>query len=195
MERVTSASGEASPAFRTRDCPYKLGARRIIPVLSPIPMVETIDNDVVIVGSGLAGLRAAVEVLSKSKGVGKEPRCHLEAGADAQPLCVRRGRDGRGPLPRGGDSLELHAWDTVKGSDFLADQDTVWKFVNMCPEEIRQMERWGIPWSRKDDGRIAQRPFGGHTLQPGHLCPGQGRLLRDEDALRQAAGARQLVQV
>lgn len=60
--------------------------------------------------------------------------------------------------------MELHAWDTIKGSDFLADQDSVWKFVSLCPEEMRQLERWGMPWSRREDGRIAQRPFGGHSF-------------------------------
>jgi len=63
-----------------------------------------------------------------------------------------------------GDSFELHAWDTVKGSDFLADQDAVEFFVHEMPREILQLDHWGIPWSRRPDGRIAQRPFGGHSF-------------------------------
>jgi succinate dehydrogenase / fumarate reductase flavoprotein subunit len=63
-----------------------------------------------------------------------------------------------------GDSLELHSWDTVKGSDFLADQDVVDRFVQTSPDEIRLLEHRGVPWSRRDDGRIMQRPFGGHSF-------------------------------
>jgi succinate dehydrogenase / fumarate reductase flavoprotein subunit len=66
--------------------------------------------------------------------------------------------------PEDGDSLELHAWDTVRGSDFLADQDVVWLFVEQAPKEIVQLDHWGIPWSRRSDGRINQRPFGGHSF-------------------------------
>jgi succinate dehydrogenase / fumarate reductase flavoprotein subunit len=66
--------------------------------------------------------------------------------------------------PDEGDSIESHIWDTIKGSDFLADQDAVELFVKSAPEEIRLLERWGMPWSRRADGRIAQRPFGGHEF-------------------------------
>ncbi len=125
-------------------------------------MVETIDHDVVIVGSGLAGMRAAVEVLSKSKDV-KSLAVVSKLALMRSHSVSAEGGTAAVLYPEDGDSLELHAWDTIKGSDFLADQDAVWKFVNLCPDEIRQMERWGCPWSRKEDGRIAQRPFGGHS--------------------------------
>jgi len=127
-------------------------------------MVETLDHDVVIVGSGLAGMRAAVEVLSRwgdsenTLGVISKlalMRSHSVAAEGGTAAVL---------YPEDGDSLELHAWDTIKGSDFLADQDSVWKFVSLCPAEIRQMERWGTPWSRREDGRIAQRAFGGHSF-------------------------------
>jgi len=127
-------------------------------------MVETVDHDVVIIGSGLAGLRAAVEVLSKSQGSVKSLAVISKLALMRSHSVSAEGGTAAVLYPEEGDSLELHAWDTVKGSDFLADQDTVWRFVTLCPEEIRQMERWGTPWSRKDDGRIAQRPFGGHTF-------------------------------
>jgi succinate dehydrogenase / fumarate reductase flavoprotein subunit len=65
---------------------------------------------------------------------------------------------------REGDSHEMHAWDTVKGSDFLADQDVVEFFVKKSTEEIVRLEHWGMPWSRTPDGKIAQRPFGGHSF-------------------------------
>jgi succinate dehydrogenase / fumarate reductase flavoprotein subunit len=66
--------------------------------------------------------------------------------------------------PEEGDNFELHAWDTVKGADFLADQDVVDRFVKASPDEIRLLEHWGVPWSRREDGRIMQRPFGGHSF-------------------------------
>src|SRR2546430_7608212 len=62
-----------------------------------------------------------------------------------------------------GDSFETHAFDTIKGSDYLADQDVVEAFVREAPVEIIQMEHWGCPWSRNPDGSIAVRPFGGMT--------------------------------
>jgi succinate dehydrogenase / fumarate reductase flavoprotein subunit len=62
------------------------------------------------------------------------------------------------------DSLDLHAYDTVKGADFLADQDTVEFFVKQAPNEIVLTEHWGCPWSRTSDGKIDQRAFGGHSF-------------------------------
>jgi len=62
-----------------------------------------------------------------------------------------------------GDSFETHAFDTIKGSDYLADQDVVEAFVREAPVEVIQMEHWGCPWSRNPDGTIAVRPFGGMT--------------------------------
>jgi succinate dehydrogenase / fumarate reductase flavoprotein subunit len=66
--------------------------------------------------------------------------------------------------PEEGDSFELHSWDTIKGADFLCDQDVVTRFVEEIPKEILRLEHWGLPWSRRPDGRIAQRPFGGHSF-------------------------------
>jgi len=127
-------------------------------------MVETIDHDVVIVGSGLAGMRAAVEVLSRWGDSGKTLAVLSKLALMRSHSVAAEGGTAAVLYPEDGDSLELHAWDTIKGSDFLADQDSVWKFVSLCPGEIRQMERWGTPWSRREDGRIAQRPFGGHSF-------------------------------
>jgi fumarate reductase flavoprotein subunit len=61
------------------------------------------------------------------------------------------------------DSYENHAFDTIKGSDYLADQDVVEAFVREAPIEVIQMEHWGCPWSRDPDGKISARPFGGMT--------------------------------
>src|SRR2546428_4452930 len=63
------------------------------------------------------------------------------------------------------DSFELHAFDTIKGSDFLADQDAVEFFVGRCPAEIFRLEHWGCPWSRDPDGRVSQRAFGGMSVK------------------------------
>lgn len=121
-----------------------------------------IDHDVIILGTGLAGLRAAVEIARKSGDsvnmavVSKVQlmRSHSVC-AEGGTAAVLREEEG--------DSLDLHAWDTVKGSDFLADQDVVYKFVETSPQEILLLDHWGLPWSRTDDGRILQRPFGGHS--------------------------------
>ncbi|GAH45227.1 unnamed protein product, partial [marine sediment metagenome] len=59
---------------------------------------------------------------------------------------------------------KLHAWDTIKGSDFLCDQDVAMRFAEEIPKEILLLEHWGIPWSRSPDGRLAQRAFGGHSF-------------------------------
>ncbi len=128
-----------------------------------MPVVETIEHDVVIAGSGIAGLRAAVEIKRRygdKIDVGIISKIHLmrahSISAEGGTAAVL--------YPEEGDSLALHAWDTIKGSDFLADQDAVWIFVKLMPEEIRLLEHWGLPWSRRPDGRIATRAFGGHSF-------------------------------
>ena len=63
-----------------------------------------------------------------------------------------------------GDNKESHIYDTIKGSDFLADQDVVERLVSNMPSEIYQLDHWGMPWSRREDGRIAQRKFGGYSF-------------------------------
>jgi fumarate reductase flavoprotein subunit len=63
------------------------------------------------------------------------------------------------------DNLDLHAYDTLKGSDFLADQDVVERFVEEAPRELTQLEHWGCPWSREPDGRVAVRAFGGMSVK------------------------------
>ncbi|WP_258360391.1 succinate dehydrogenase/fumarate reductase flavoprotein subunit [Moorella sulfitireducens (nom. illeg.)] len=125
--------------------------------------MEIYSHDVIILGSGLAGLRAALEAAETGKGnldIAVIAKNHLmrphSVCAEGGTAAVLR--------PEEGDSFELHAWDTVKGSDFLADQDAVELFVNTVPLEIIQLEHWGIPWSRRPDGRINSRPFGGHSF-------------------------------
>jgi succinate dehydrogenase / fumarate reductase flavoprotein subunit len=120
-----------------------------------------VTHDVLILGSGIAGLRAAVEIARRSRGktsIGLISKVQLMR---SHSVCAE---GGTGAVLRTdeGDSCELHAWDTIKGSDFLADQDVVHRFTQKSPEEILQLDHWGIPWSRDEHGRIDQRPFGGH---------------------------------
>jgi succinate dehydrogenase / fumarate reductase flavoprotein subunit len=125
-------------------------------------MSEMLRHDVLILGAGLAGLRGAVELARRTAGkvdIGIVSKVQLMR---AHSVCAE---GGTGAVLRTdeGDSLELHAWDTVKGSDFLADQDVVDRFVELSPEEILLLDHWGIPWTRDEHGRIEQRPFGGHS--------------------------------
>jgi succinate dehydrogenase subunit A (EC 1.3.5.1) len=125
--------------------------------------VETVYHDVVIVGSGIAGLRAAVELKRRygdKLNVGIISKVQLMRSHSV----AAEGGTAAALYPQEGDSFTLHAWDTIKGSDFLADQDAVWNFVKLMPEEILLLDHWGMPWSRRPDGRIMQRPFGGHTF-------------------------------
>ncbi len=125
-------------------------------------MSDVITHDLIIFGAGLAGLRAAIEASRQSHGEldiavitkNQMMRAHSVAAEGGTAAVMR---------PDDGDTFELHAWDTVKGSDFLADQDVVDLFVRTMPSEILQLEHWGIPWTRREDGHIAQRPFGGHS--------------------------------
>ena len=125
--------------------------------------MDRIEHDIIVIGSGLAGLRAALEASRVSHG-------RLDVGIVTKTQAMRshsvaaEGGTAAVLYPDEGDSFDSHIWDTVKGSDFLADQDAVEMFVHAAPEELRLLERWGMPWSRRPDGRIAQRPFGGHDF-------------------------------
>ncbi len=116
-------------------------------------------HEVIIVGGGLAGLRAAIEACRHTD-TGVISRVHplrshsgaAQGGINAPLGNVLENRD---------DSWEKHAYDTIKGSDFLADQDAVELMTKQAAERILEMEHWGCPFSRTSDGKIAQRPFGG----------------------------------
>jgi succinate dehydrogenase flavoprotein subunit len=125
-------------------------------------MPERLSHDILILGAGLAGLRAAVEISRRLPGkadIGIVSKVQLMR---AHSVCAEGGTAAVLRTDEG-DSVELHAWDTVKGSDFLADQDVVQRFVQAMPGEIYQLDHWGIPWTRDASGRIEQRPFGGHS--------------------------------
>lgn len=124
--------------------------------------MEKITCDVVVMGSGLAGLRAAIEAARTGRG-----KISVAVVTKTQPMrshsVSAEGGTAAVLYPEEGDSLESHMWDTVKGSDFLSDQDVVERFVKLAPQEIIQLEHWGMPWARRKDGKIAQRSFGGQS--------------------------------
>ena len=122
--------------------------------------METLTHDIVIVGAGIAGLRAAIATAEVSNKTDVAVISKLYS-IRSHSVCAQ---GGTAAVAREGDSYDLHAWDTVKGSDFLADQEVVEFFVKRAPKEIISLEHWGCPWSRTDDGKINQRPFGGHSF-------------------------------
>jgi fumarate reductase flavoprotein subunit len=115
--------------------------------------------DVLIVGGGLAGLRAAIAAVST------DPTISVGMVSKVYPMRSHTvsAEGGAAAVLREPDTFESHAFDTVKGSDYLADQDVVEVFVREAPLEIIQLEHWGCPWSREPDGTISVRPFGGMT--------------------------------
>jgi fumarate reductase flavoprotein subunit len=115
--------------------------------------------DVLVVGGGLAGIRAAIAVVEAN------PRLKVAMVSKVYPMRSHTvsAEGGAAAVLRPEDSYETHAFDTIKGSDYLADQDVVEAFVREAPIEVIQMEHWGCPWSRDPDGKIAARPFGGMT--------------------------------
>jgi succinate dehydrogenase / fumarate reductase flavoprotein subunit len=125
-------------------------------------MSAQIDHDVLVLGAGLAGLRGAVEIARRTNGAADLGIVSKVQLMRAHSVCAEGGTAAM-LRPEAGDSFELHAWDTVKGADFLADQDVVDRFVHAAPSEILQLDHWGTPWTRDADGRIEQRPFGGHS--------------------------------
>ncbi len=122
--------------------------------------MEKHNHDVIIVGAGLAGLRAAVAAAEVSSNL------DIVVLSKHHPLRSHSvcAQGGTGAVMREKDTFDLHAYDTVKGADFLADQDAVEFFVRQVPKEIVLTEHWGCPWSRTDEGKINQRAFGGHSF-------------------------------
>jgi len=122
--------------------------------------METLSHDIVIVGAGIAGLRAAIAAAESSNKIDVAVLSKVYP-IRSHSVCAQ---GGTAATLREGDSYDLHAWDTVKGSDFLADQDVVGLFVKLAPREVITLEHWGCPWSRTPEGKINQRPFGGHSF-------------------------------
>ncbi len=118
-------------------------------------MVEA-KHDVLIVGAGCAGMRAAIEAHDAGADVALLSKIHpvrSHSGAAEGGINAALGNASE-------DDPETHAFDTVKGSDYLGDQDAIQILCDEAPDDVYQLEHWGAVFSRTEDGRIAQRPFG-----------------------------------
>jgi fumarate reductase flavoprotein subunit len=114
-------------------------------------------HDVLIVGGGGAGLRAAIAIAETN------PRLDVAVVSKVYPMRSHTvsAEGGAAGVIADDDSLDEHCYDTVSGSDWLGDQDAIEAFVREAPRELLQLEHWGCPWSRRPDGLIAVRAFGG----------------------------------
>jgi succinate dehydrogenase / fumarate reductase, flavoprotein subunit len=114
------------------------------------------EHDVLVVGAGCAGMRAAIEAHDAGADVALISKIHpvrSHSGAAEGGINAALGNASE-------DDPEKHAFDTVKGSDYLGDQDAIQVLCDEAPDDVYQLENWGAVFSRTDDGRIAQRPFG-----------------------------------
>ena len=115
--------------------------------------------DILIIGSGGAGLRAAVAAMNKN------PKLSVVVVSKCMPsrnaTCMAEGGINGVTDFSKGDSYELHCYDTVKGGDYLVDQDSTLKFCEQAGPTILELDYLGMPFSRTEDGRVKARPFGG----------------------------------
>ncbi|WP_028534525.1 fumarate reductase (quinol) flavoprotein subunit [Paludibacterium yongneupense] len=123
--------------------------------------METYQADIVIVGAGGAGLRAAIAAAQS------DPQLNIALISKVYPMRSHTvaAEGGSAGVNQAHDSFDYHFNDTVSGGDWLCEQDVVDYFVRQCPEEMVQMEHWGCPWSRKADGHINVRAFGGMKIE------------------------------
>ena len=114
-------------------------------------------HDVLVVGGGGAGLRAAIAVAEAN------PALSVAIVSKVYPMRSHTvsAEGGAAGVIGADDTLDEHTYDTVSGSDWLSDQDAVEAFVAEAPRELLRLEHWGCPWSRQPDGHIAVRAFGG----------------------------------
>jgi fumarate reductase flavoprotein subunit len=119
--------------------------------------VETSSHDILIIGGGGAGLRAAIEIAEQ------DPTINVAMVSKVYPMRSHTvsAEGGAAGVAGKDDTIDEHCYDTISGSDWLGDQDAIEFFCNEIPKELLRLEHWGCPWSREPDGRIAVRPFGG----------------------------------
>jgi fumarate reductase flavoprotein subunit len=118
-------------------------------------------HDVLLVGGGGAGLRAAIAIAETN------PKLSTAVISKVYPMRSHTvsAEGGAAGVIAPDDSLEEHFYDTVSGGDWLCDQDAVDAFVKEAPQELMRLEHWGCPWSREPNGKVAVRPFGGMKKQ------------------------------
>ncbi|HXZ49833.1 MAG TPA: fumarate reductase (quinol) flavoprotein subunit [Usitatibacter sp.] len=123
--------------------------------------MEVFQADIAIVGGGGAALRAAIAAAEAN------PRLAIALVSKVYPMRSHTvaAEGGSAAVTLEEDSLENHFHDTVAGGDWLCDQDAVEYFVEHCLEEMVQLEHWGCPWSRRPDGRVNVRAFGGMKIE------------------------------
>jgi len=122
--------------------------------------MDILSHDILVVGGGLTGLRAAIEAKKAGRDVAILSKVHPLRSHSVAAQGGINAALGNAPAPIK-DSWENHAFDTIKGSDYLADQDAVEVMCREGIERVIEMEHWGTLFSRTEDGKIAQRPFGG----------------------------------
>ncbi len=122
--------------------------------------MDIIKTDVAIIGAGGGGLRAAIAIAEKN------PELEIALISKVYPMRSHTvaAEGGAAGVVREDDSLDNHFHDTVSGGDWLCEQDVVEYFVENAPKELTQLEHWGCPWSRKEDGKVNVRPFGGMKI-------------------------------
>jgi succinate dehydrogenase / fumarate reductase flavoprotein subunit len=132
---------------------------------------EIIDHefDVVVVGAGGAGLRATLGMAEQ----GFNTACVTKVFPTRSHTVAAQGGIAASLKNMGPDSWQWHMYDTVKGSDWLGDNDAMEYLVREAPAAVYELEHYGVPFSRTEDGRIYQRPFGGHMTEFGDGPPVQ----------------------
>ncbi|MCM2448107.1 fumarate reductase (quinol) flavoprotein subunit [Rahnella sp. CG8] len=123
--------------------------------------MQTFNADIAIIGAGGAGLRAAIAAAEAN------PNLNIALISKVYPMRSHTvaAEGGSAAVTQDHDSFDFHFQDTVSGGDWLCEQDVVDHFVHQCPTEMAQLELWGCPWSRKDDGSVNVRRFGGMKIE------------------------------
>ncbi|WJV62142.1 fumarate reductase (quinol) flavoprotein subunit [Pectobacteriaceae bacterium CE70] len=123
--------------------------------------MQTFNADLAIIGAGGAGLRAAIAAAEAN------PQLKIALISKVYPMRSHTvaAEGGSAAVTQDHDSFDFHFHDTVAGGDWLCEQDVVDQFVQSCPREMTQLEQWGCPWSRKPDGSVNVRRFGGMKIE------------------------------
>ena len=130
--------------------------------------------DVVVVGAGGAGLRATLGMAEQ----GLRTACITKVFPTRSHTVAAQGGIAASLANMGQDNWQWHMYDTVKGSDWLGDVDAMEYMVQQAPAAVYELEHYGVPFSRTEEGKIYQRPFGGHMTQFGRRPAGAAHMRR-----------------